>query len=118
MCDLAVHYGEGPILLKDIAARPGISGKYLSNLARPLKGAGLINSVRGSHGGYELTKEPGNVTVKEIYELLEGDSIILDCIGNKCICTQNSLCPAREMWSSLQKNIFDFMETVTLQNLV
>jgi Rrf2 family cysteine metabolism transcriptional repressor len=118
MCDLALHYGEGVMLLKDIAAHTGISEKYLSNLAIPLKGAGLINSIRGSHGGYELAREPDKVTVKEIYELLEGDSIILDCIGNKNLCKQNPLCSTREMWSLLQKNIFDFMETITLKNLV
>ena len=50
MIDLATHYGEGPILLKDIAERQGISEKYLWQLIPPLKNAGLINSIRGAHG--------------------------------------------------------------------
>ncbi|MBN2531970.1 MAG: Rrf2 family transcriptional regulator [Spirochaetales bacterium] len=118
MCDLALHYGEGVMLLKDIAAHTGISGKYLSNLAIPLKGAGLINSTRGFHGGYELAREPGKITVKEIYYLLEGDPVILDCIGNKNLCKQTHLCPTQKMWSLLQKNIFTFLENITLKNLV
>ena len=71
MCDLALYYGEGVMLLKDIARSTGISEKYLSNLAIPLKGAGLINSVRGSHGGYKLTRGPEKVTVKEIYDEIQ-----------------------------------------------
>jgi len=56
MLDLALHYGEGPIFLKDIAERQGISGKYLWQLINPLKAMGLISSQRGAHGGYILGK--------------------------------------------------------------
>ncbi|MBN2442672.1 MAG: Rrf2 family transcriptional regulator [Spirochaetales bacterium] len=118
MCDLALHYGEGVMLLKEIARRMNISEKYLSNLALPLKGAGLVNAVRGSHGGYELLKSPEKVTVKEIYELLEGDPVILECITNETSCPQNFTCPTNKMWKALQQSIFDFMEGVTLQDLI
>ena len=118
MCDLALHYGEGVMLLKDIAARTGISEKYLSNLAIPLKGAGFINSIRGSHGGYELAMAPEDVTVKEIYDLLEPDSKILDCIGNRSLCKQDFICPTREMWRNLQNHISDFMKNITLRKLI
>jgi len=118
MCDLALHYGEGMILLKDIAGRTGISEKYLSNLAIPLKGAGLINTVRGAHGGYELTRGPDRITVKDIYELLEADSIIIDCVSNKKNCPRNFLCPTFKMWSDLQNNIFNFMKKITLRDLI
>jgi Rrf2 family protein len=118
MYELALHFGEGVILLKQIAKTQNISEKYLSNLAIPLKGAGLITSIRGSHGGYELTKHPSQITVKEMYEILEGDSIILDCIEKGYNCDMNEVCPTRDMWISLQKQIENFMEHTTLQDLV
>jgi Rrf2 family cysteine metabolism transcriptional repressor len=54
MIDLALHSGEGPVLLKDIARRQGISEKYLWNLINPLKTVGLVRSIRGAHGGYQI----------------------------------------------------------------
>jgi len=54
MLDLALHYGEGPVLLKDISGRQGISEKYLWQLIKPLKTMGLIGSTRGAHGGMSL----------------------------------------------------------------
>jgi len=58
MLDLALHNGEGPVLLKDIARRQGISEKYLWNLINPLKTVGLVQSIRGARGGYKLAKKP------------------------------------------------------------
>ncbi len=70
--DLALHYGEGPILLKDIAQRQEISEKYLWQLINPLKTTGLVNSLRGAHGGYVLGKAPEAISLKEILQVLEG----------------------------------------------
>ncbi len=58
MFELAMHYGEGHVLLKDIASAQEISEKYLGNLIIPLKGAGFINSVQGARGGYYLARSP------------------------------------------------------------
>jgi Rrf2 family cysteine metabolism transcriptional repressor len=72
MLELALHYGEGPILLKDIAERQGISEKYLWQLINPLKTTGLVNSLRGAHGGYVLAKAPEAISLKAILQILEG----------------------------------------------
>jgi Rrf2 family cysteine metabolism transcriptional repressor len=56
MLTLAVHYGKGPMCLKDIAGAEEISEKYLSLLVIPLRHAGLIHSIRGAYGGYTLEK--------------------------------------------------------------
>ena len=61
MLELALHYGEGPILLKDIAQTEEISEKYLGHLIPVLKVAGLINSTRGAHGGYTLARAPEQI---------------------------------------------------------
>jgi Rrf2 family cysteine metabolism transcriptional repressor len=79
MLELALHYGEGPILLKDIAGRQGISEKYLWQLINPLKTAGLVNSLRGARGGYMLGKAPDAVSLKAILLILEGSLCLVDC---------------------------------------
>ena len=67
MLELALHFGEGPVLLKDIAKRQTISEKYLWHLINPLKTMGLIKSIRGAHGGYILAKEPSEINLHAIF---------------------------------------------------
>ena len=71
MLDLALHYGEGLVFLKDIAKREEISVGYLEHLIPPLKSAGLIKSSRGAHGGYSLAKEPSEINLREIVQVFE-----------------------------------------------
>ena len=68
MFDLALHHGEGPIALKSIAERQGISEHYLEQLIAVLRKAGLVKSVRGAQGGYSLAREPENITVGDIID--------------------------------------------------
>ena len=91
MLDLALHYGEGPIFLKDIAERQGISEKYLWQLINPLKTTGLINSQRGAHGGYVLGKAPERISLKEILQILEGSLCLVDCVDNPSFCERSPL---------------------------
>ena len=86
MFDLALHAGDGPITLKDIAARQEISEKYLSNLIPLLKNAGLVHSVRGSQGGYTLARPPREITVKDILLVLEGSMCLTECTEKPLLC--------------------------------
>jgi biotin operon repressor len=70
MFDLASHYGEGPIFLKDIAQRQGISEKYLWHLVTTLKAAGLITTVRGAKGGYYLSRSPQDINLMDVVRVL------------------------------------------------
>ena len=66
MLDVSSHGQDGPVLLKDVARRQDISQKYLAHLVAPLKGAGLLNSSRGAHGGYVLARPPQDITLGEV----------------------------------------------------
>lgn len=70
--DLALHYGEGPVALKTVAERQGISEHYLEQLMGALRKAGLVNSVRGAQGGYELAAPPARIRIGDIIGALEG----------------------------------------------
>ena len=66
MYDLALHYGEGPIALKQIALRQEISENYLEQLISTLRNAGYVNSIRGPQGGYILAKDPKDITIGDV----------------------------------------------------
>jgi Rrf2 family protein len=118
MYELAVNYGKDPVILKDIAARQDISEKYLSKLIIPLKGARLVNSSRGSHGGYLLARDPSKITLREIVEILEGDITPVECVKNKAICGRSGSCPTRDIWCRLDSSIAGFLDGITLDAIV
>ncbi|MBU2252476.1 MAG: Rrf2 family transcriptional regulator [Proteobacteria bacterium] len=118
MLDLALHYGEGPIFLKDIAERQGISGKYLWQLINPLKAMGLISSQRGAHGGYVLGKAPESISVKEILQILEGSLCLVDCVDAPSFCERSSSCISRDIWREASKNLQQTLENTTLAAMV
>jgi len=114
MMDLALHYGEGPVLLKDIAKRQEISEKYLWQLINPLKTAGLVNSLRGAHGGYVLGKAPGAISLKEILLVLEGSLCLVDCVDNPSLCERAPSCISRDIWEEASKSMQQTLEDTTL----
>ncbi len=118
MYELAVGYGKDPVIIRDIAERQGISEKYLSKLIIPLKGARLVTSVRGAHGGYMLTRDPSKISLREIVEILEGDITPVECAGNNTRCDKTESCPTREIWLGLYGAITGFLEGITLDDIL
>lgn len=118
MADLADHYGKAPVFLKDIAKREDISEKYLSLIVIPLRSSGLIQSIRGAHGGYILAKPPEEITVQDIYGALEGEICLVDCVKNSDNCSRAYTCPTRDVWSHLSEKIKEALDSVTLADLV
>ena len=118
MADLADNFGTNPVFLKDIAKREDISEKYLSLIVIPLRKAGLIQSTRGAHGGYSLTRVPEKITALEIFDVLEGKNCLVDCVQNPGECSRSSICPTRDVWSMLGEKIRETLAAVTLAELV
>ena len=118
MLDLALHYGEGPVLLKDIAERQDISEKYLWQLTDSLKIAGLINSTRGAHGGYALAKLPSKISLNDVVSVLEGKLCVVDCVNNPKICERAKTCITRDVWSEVSEKISKTLEIITLQDMI
>lgn len=118
MFDLAVHYGQGPIFLKDIAGRQGISEKYLWQLINPLKTAGLVNSLRGARGGYCLSRDPGQISLRDILQVLEGPLCLVDCVDNPSLCERADGCVSRDVWGEASRNLLKTLEETTLAAMV
>jgi Rrf2 family protein len=115
---MALHQGEGPILLKDIAKRQQISLPYLEHLVTPLIAGGIARSIKGPKGGVLLAKTPREIKLNEIVQLLEGSLAPVECINDPDICNRSGFCVTRDIWSELKMVMNGVLESTTLQDLV
>ena len=118
LLDLALHWGNEPVQLKDIALRQNISLHYLEHLIAPLVGAGILRSTRGVRGGVQLIRHPRETKLSEIIQLLEGSITPAECVENPESCPRSSLCTTRDVWSDMKKAMDEVLESTTLQDLV
>lgn len=116
---LAEHRERGYISLKEIAEREDISKKYLEQIVPVLNNSNLLRANRGSQGGYMLSRDPSKCTVAEILRLTEGSLAPVDCVDLPAIdCYRSSECSTYPIWQGLAKAINDYLEGITLQDIV
>jgi len=119
MADLAIHQSEGYIPLKDIAARQGISEKYLESILKGLVQNRMLVGIRGKGGGYRLPNPPESYTVGGILRLTEGELAPVACLESGAeACPRRECCPTLPMWSKLNGMIQDFFDGITLADLI
>jgi len=118
MLDLAMHYGEGPILLKDIAKRQQLSERYLEQLVLSLKAGGLLKSVRGAKGGFTLAKPPSQIKLVDIIQTLEGTICPVACVDDPDSCSRVDQCVTRDIWGQVGRAITQVLTSKTLSDLV
>src|SRR4030042_5179833 len=115
---LGIDETHKPIFLKEIARSEEISEKYLSQIIIPLKAKGLVNTFRGAHGGYVLSRPASQIRLSEIIEPLEGDLGLVDCVNNSGVCDRTSECVTRELWCDMSTMLTEFLGALTLEDLV
>lgn len=118
MLDLAEHYKEGPVALKDIAARQNISKKYLEQIVALLNRPDFLKTIRGAQGGYMLARTPDKYTVAEILKLSEGSLAPvpnLDDPSEAAAAADYQLLP---LWQGLYDVVNNYLEGVTLQSIL
>ncbi len=118
MLELACHYGEGPIELREIAKREDISLKYLEQVIVPLRTAGLVKSARGSKGGYSLAKHPSEIYLKDLVETLDGPLNLIECLKDPKVCQKVPYCITRDIWQEVSEAIDGIFHSVTLEEMV
>ncbi len=121
MAVLAVHYPSGPISLREVAEREKISLKFLEQIFPDLRKANLVTSLRGSRGGYTLARAPGEIRVGDIVRAVEGPITPVNCLDDdhRGLCLhKRSACLTRQVWEKLRDRINDFLDEVTLVELI
>ena len=117
MLDLALHYEQGAVTLSDIARRQGISLSYLEQLFARLRRNGLVDSVRGPGGGYNLAMPPSSISVAKIVIAINENIAATRCGGEKN-CDGEERCLTHNLWEDLSHRIHDFLDGITLADLV
>ena len=119
MIDLAEHDRNGYIPMREVAARQGISLKYLERILPVLVSAQLVEGIHGKGGGYRLTGAPSEYTVGQILRLTEGDIAPVACLEcDADSCGREADCRTLPMWKELNSRIADYVDHVTLADLM
>jgi len=117
MLDLAIHHGNGPITLADIAQRQGISLSYLEQLFSRLRKRSLVSSVRGPGGGYSLARDAATINVAEVISAVDENVDTTRCHGAHN-CQNNQRCLTHDLWQDLSSRIYEYLNGISLQELM
>ncbi len=121
MMDLARHYGEGARSLSDIARDESLPLAYLEQLVGRLRKAQLVLSRHGSHGGYELSRRPVDISVGEVMRILEGPISPMICATEGETvqpCERHPICGANLVWERVRDSVAQALDSLTLADLV
>ncbi|HXY61414.1 MAG TPA: Rrf2 family transcriptional regulator [Nitrospirota bacterium] len=118
--EIARNYGKGPITIKEISERQGISFSYLEQILHKLGKARLIESVRGPAGGYLLGRKPQDLTIGDIVRALEGPIALSHCLepGEPGECYKTDDCVARMVWAKVGAKIEEALDGISFQDLL
>jgi Rrf2 family iron-sulfur cluster assembly transcriptional regulator len=117
MIDLASRQTEGPVTLAGIAERQKISLSYLEQLFGKLRRYKLVSSVRGPGGGYRLARKMDEITVADIIVAVDEPLDATQC-GGKQNCHDEHMCMTHDLWTNLNKRMYEYLDSVTLAALV
>jgi len=118
--EIARNYGNGPITIKKIADRQGISFSYLEQILHKLGKAGVVESVRGPAGGYLLASKPSQLTIGDVVRTLEGPIALSHCLepGESGDCNQADDCVARMVWAKVGAKIEEALDSISFNDLL
>jgi Rrf2 family transcriptional regulator, cysteine metabolism repressor len=117
LIELADTYGSGTKQSADIAERWNIPAPYLDQLLTALRKAGLVASIRGPQGGHALARNPANISVREIFEALEGPLQPIDCLEDNPRCSFSRACAIQDLWLEVQSSVAQLLGSVTIGDL-
>lgn len=121
MIDLAMRQHNGPVTLSEISSRQDISLSYLEQLFGKLRRVNIVQSTRGPGGGYTLSRDGKSISIAEIITAVDEPIDATQC-GNKGNCQskrgQMGECMTHELWSNLNKKMVDYLQSVTLYDVV
>jgi len=117
MIDVALHGDGGPVTLAAVSERQRISLSYLEQLFGKLRRHGIVDSVRGPGGGYNLARAAAELSVADIITAVDEPIDATQC-GGRENCHDERRCMTHELWASLNHHIFTFLDSVTLAELV
>lgn len=118
LIDLANHYGEGPVQIRDIAERQGLPEPYLNQLMSTLRRAGLVASKRGPTGGHTLARRPEEINLREAFDVLEGSTAPWWCVEtDDPDCAYAAGCSLRPVWHAINGAVAKVLSGMSLADV-
>jgi Rrf2 family protein len=119
---LAREYGNGPVLIRDIAESEKIPQSFLENILLELRKMGILGSRLGKSGGYFLLKKPEEVTLAEIVRHFEGTIALMYCVSEKAyqpceFCKDEINCEIRKAFKEIRDTTYDILNRTSLKEL-
>jgi Rrf2 family protein len=108
----------GRASMREISENQHIPLNYLAKIMRKLVNKGLVRSIVGPDGGYALRKSPGEINLREVYEAVEGELRMIDCMDKDTICVLYESCPQLPIWDKLQISMIRILEGTTLEDML
>jgi len=120
LADIASFDGQKPVSLRDISLRQNISLVYLEQIFSKLKKNNIVKSIRGTNGGYILTRDPGQIKLSNIFSAVDEKVKTLQCKReSKRGCNGRSTkCITHYLWDDLEMHINDFFDKKNLGDLL
>jgi Rrf2 family protein len=117
--DIAINRTNVPVQAKEISARHNIPEQFLEQVLAILRRGGIIKSIRGASGGYDLVKSPKETSVGDVIKVLSGPFVPIQCVNDdQGICPAQESCSASHFWSKLKDAIETVLGGTTVQDLV
>ncbi|MEK6680112.1 MAG: Rrf2 family transcriptional regulator [Nitrospirota bacterium] len=119
LIDVANHFGSEPIQVRNIANRYNLPERFLEQIMTTLKKAGLVKSIRGAHGGYQLARTPWEITLGDALNALDGDISPMYCVSenNKEQCSKERLCTIKDVWEEIKGCMQKTLSAITLKDM-
>ncbi len=108
----------GRFSIKEISQNQHVPLNYLAKIMRKLVNKGIVRSMVGPEGGYVLRKSPREITLREVYEAIEGEFRMIDCMEKDSICFLYENCPQLPVWDKLQISMIKILESTTLEDML
>ena len=116
--DLAIHYGNGPVTIHELAKGADIPTKFLEQILLDLKRGGFVESKRGKVGGYLLSKKPSAIKLGEVIRFVDGPIEPLSCVDkNYKGCRDIDRCVLRKVWLKVAQATGDIVDGITFEDL-
>lgn len=103
--------------IRDISQKQHIPQNYLAKIMRKLVQKGLLSSSPGPEGGYSLRKPTEDISLKDIYEAIEGDMQLIDCMEKNVVCELFDSCTQRSVWDHLQLHTLTFLNNISVKDI-
>jgi Rrf2 family protein len=125
LLELSTREGQDPLSAHELAARTGVSVKYLEQIMARLRNGHIVRSYRGAHGGYELARDAETLSVGEVVRMMDGPLAPSPCASQSAHvpcpayrCPSEASCALRGLWTDVRDAVAEVLDNTSFADLV